>query len=310
MIMYCDLPQFGLIHFTGTEAGSFLQNQLTCDVNGLPPGRATYGAYCTPKGRALATFLLWRAAADQYYLQLPAAQREPTQKRLAMYVLRAKVKLEDAGPLWEMSGLCGAEAGPRVEAISGALARQERDVVAAAGVMAVRLPGERYLVLLSQAAQPETRRRLREDTQARPPAHWDWLDICAGIPFVGTATREAFVPQMLNLDLIGGLSYNKGCYPGQEIVARTHYLGRLKQRTYRIHLAEGEPRPGDKLYSAGLGDQACGSIVNAAPGSEGGFDALATMRIDAAASGTVCWNAPDGPAVEILTLPYAVTVDG
>jgi len=123
------------------------------------------------------------------------------------------------------------------------------------------------------------------------------------------ATQEQFVPQMVNMDLIGGLSYSKGCYPGQEIVARMHFLGRLKQRTYLAHLGAGEPVPGDKLYSADLGGQASGMIVNAAPAPGGGYDALAAMQIASAAAGTMHWKTPDGPELKLLPLPYEVTTD-
>ena len=142
---------------------------------------------------------------------------------------------------------------------------------------------------------------------AQPEISWSTLDIEAGIPVITRETQEEYVPQMVNLDLIGGVSYSKGCYPGQEIVARTHYLGRLKQRMYRVRLADENPRTGDPLYSAEFGrDQSSGTILNAAPTSRGAHEALAVIQKSSAATATLHWKALDGPAIEILSLPYAI----
>src|SRR5688500_9132670 len=230
MPSYCKLSQPGLIGFTGDEAQSFLHNQLTCDVNALGLNQSVYGAYCTPKGRVLATFLLWRTA-EGYFMQLPASLREAIQKRLTMYVLRAKVKVQDAGPLFTMVGVSG-EGAARLERAFGAVPQNEHQVVSLPDTTIIRLPGNRYEILVSQNSAPATRENLVNGTEPMSPAHWEWLDIRAGIPTITPATQELFVPQMLNLDLIGGLSFSKGCYPGQEIVARMHFLGRLKQRMY------------------------------------------------------------------------------
>ena len=308
---FCELPQYGLIGFKGDDAQTFLHNQLTCDVTALGEGHSVYGSYCTPKGRILATFLLWRSA-EGYFMQLPAPLREGVQKRLAMFVLRSKVKVEDAGPRWTMVGVSGADAAAHVEKVLGAVPTQEHSLVEAGGATVIRLTGDRYEILLLRADAPAMTERLKKGTQAVEPVHWDWLDIRAGIPSITAATQEQFVPQMVNLDLIGGLSFSKGCYPGQEIVARMHFLGRLKQRTYLAHLetelATAEaPAPGDKLYSADLGGQAGGMIVNAAPSPEGGYDVLAAIQISSAQVGDIHWKSPDGPALTLLPLPYEVS---
>jgi hypothetical protein len=136
---------------------------------------------------------------------------------------------------------------------------------------------------------------------------WDRLGILSGIPTVTPATQEAFVPQMVNLDLIGGVSFEKGCYPGQEIVARMHYRGTLKQRMYLAHGTEATPpQAGDKLYSPAFGEQASGTIVSAARSPEGGFDALAVIQTAAAGKREIRWNSPDGPALTLLPLPYPI----
>jgi tRNA-modifying protein YgfZ len=311
MPAFCELTQLGLVSFTGDDAQGFLHAQLTCDVTALPVNRSVYGAYCTPKGRMLATFLLWRTA-EGYFMQLPAALRETIQKRLSMYVLRAKVKVEDAGPRFTIAGLAGEGAASHVERILGA-APEQHGVVTAAHGMAIGLPRDRYEVVLPRAGAPATLSKLAEDAQAMEPAHWDWLELRAGVPTITEPTREAFVPQMANLDLIGGLSFSKGCYPGQEIVARMHFLGKLKQRMFLAHLAggpaEAPPQAGDKLYSADLGSQSSGTVVNAAPSPQGGYDMLAVMQIASAAGQPMHWKSADGPVLELLPLPYEVTTE-
>ena len=150
---------------------------------------------------------------------------------------------------------------------------------------------------------------LAHQTEVTEPQHWDWLDIRAGIPVVGPATQEAFVPQMANLDLIGGVSFTKGCYPGQEIVARMHYRGTLKQRMYLANVGGTQlPQPGDKLFSPEFGEQACGTIVNGAPSPEGGQDVLAVIQIASAEKGAVHWKSPNGPALKFMQLPYPLSV--
>jgi folate-binding protein YgfZ len=309
MPRYCELPHLGLIGFSGPDAGTFLHSQLTCDVNGLEPGRSVYGAYCTPKGRVLASFLLWRTA-EGYYMQLPAILREAIQKRLAMYVLRSKVKMQDSDPRWFKLGLWGDEAASRIEGILGAVPPADHHLMATPEAMVVRLPATRYEVLLAADSAQATAESLKKGATAAEPVQWEWLDIRAGIPTITPPTQEQFVPQMVNMDLIGGLSFTKGCYPGQEIVARMHYLGRLKQRMYIAHLSSGQPQPGDKLYSAELGEQASGMIVNAAPAPDEGFDVLAAIQIASAKSEAVRWKSLDGPELVLLPLPYDVTTEG
>ncbi len=304
---YCELSATGLIGCSGDDVRTFLHNQLTCDVQALDVNRSCYGSYCTPKGRILATFLLWRTASG-YTMQLPASLREAIQKRLSMYVLRSKAKLADAGQLWFQAGISGEGAAAHLERIFGTVPHDEHHLIETPQATVICLPGSRYEVLLPSNSEQATLAKLRSGTELVSPAHWSWLDIRAGVPVITPPTQELFVPQMVNMDLIGGLSYTKGCYPGQEIVARTHFLGTLKQRMYLAHLSAGDPQPGDKLYSADLGDQASGTIVNAAPAPQGGFDALAAVRIASAKAG-IRWKTPDGPQLTLLPLPYEVTTE-
>lgn len=266
------LNDCALLRFSGPDAPAFLQGQLTCDVLALKPGTSTYGGYCNPKGRLLATFLLI-AVDGEFVMMLPAVLAEPVRKRLAMYILRSKVKLEDISATHVA---CSAP-GSRTPS-------------------ALRLPGNRRLAVLPRDQAGD----LAVDSGA-----WSAADIAAGIPFITPGTQEEFVPQMVNLDLIGGLSYSKGCYPGQEIVARTHYLGRLKQRMYRVLIQADAVAAGQKLYCDALGGQASGMIL-AATGAGDGRDALAVLQTAHARTSPYHLDTPDGPLLQIGTLPYAV----
>jgi tRNA-modifying protein YgfZ len=304
-LSYIDLSDQSLLSFMGQDSGAFLANLLTCDVAAVTPTRSTYGAYCTPQGRMLASFLLWRSEQG-YFMQLPSSLREPIQKQLSRYVLRSKVKIEDASGAWSLIGIAGEDATSVVEHLVGPAPHGVRGISHSPDATVIRLPGDRFEIVAARNKAPRILESLASGTEKAGSEYWDWLDIRAGISTITPATQEAFVPQMVNLDLLGGVSFEKGCYPGQEIVARMHYRGTLKQRMYLASIASAEkPQPGDKLYSANFGDQACGSIVNAAQSPYGGFDALAVIQITSAAKGPVRWKSLDGPVLKFQSLPYA-----
>ncbi len=299
-----ELSHFGLIRFAGEDAQQFLNGQLSCDVNSLEPQHARYGSYSTPKGRMLATVLLWREAGG-FFMQLPRSLREPIQKRLSIYVLRSKVKAEDASDARVLIGVAGKDAGAILKTLFAELPAEPLALTSTEGASLLRLSADRYQIIASPERALQVREALSKNATAVEQAVWDWLDIRAGIPFITPATQEQLVPQMANLDLIGGVSFSKGCYPGQEIVARMHYLGRLKQRMYLAHIEGAEsPQPGDKLYSAELGEQSAGIIVSAAPTPDGGSDVLAAIQIASAQGDNVHWQSLDGPRLKFGELPY------
>ncbi|MDP1673722.1 MAG: folate-binding protein YgfZ [Burkholderiales bacterium] len=288
------LPQYALLRFSGADAQSFLQGQLTCDVQALKMGHSCYGGYCTPKGRLLATFLLWVDDAG-YTMLLPASLAETIRKRLSMYILRAKVKADILDEV--LVGISGANSAVDIANLGGTKPGSLHQFDTAANVRTIALPQDRYLMVLPRSGV--------DGIKAAAPETWEQLDIAAGIPFIVPATQEQFVPQMVNLDLIGALSYSKGCYPGQEIVARTHYLGKLKQRMFRARLA-APAAAGDKLYCAELGDQAAGMVVTAEPtGTE--HEVLAVLHTAYARSSRYHLGSLQGPQLDLLSLPYAVT---
>jgi tRNA-modifying protein YgfZ len=302
---FAELRSAGLIAVRGADASAFLHAQLTSDVAGLPSMRTQYSGYCTPKGRVLATFLLWRTD-DEVTLQLPEDLRAEVQAKLSRYVLRSRVELAAATESVRLFGVWGSDAPETVQQISGDVPASTHDLVPAEEMRVARVPGNRFII----AARADTAERVHAALRSRmaeaPESTWSRLEIEAGVPIVVRETQDQYVPQMLNFDLIGAVSYTKGCYPGQEIVARMHYLGRLKQRMYRIHVYGAEaPRPGDALYSAAFGDQASGGILYVAPCDEG-YEALAVIQTSSARSGTLHWKSPDGPAIQLKPLPYSI----
>lgn len=302
-ITYTQLTSRNLVRFNGEDARNFLHAQLTCDVEGLAADASSYGAYCTPKGRALATFLLWPTATG-YVMQLPAMLREGVRTRLAMYILRSRVKAQDDEAA--QFGLAGDGASAFIADWLGEAPARLHQVVHGPLGTAIRLPIDRYLLIASRDGQSELAQRLAAHT-GMSESDWDALDIAAGIATLTPETREQFVPQMLNLDALGGVSFNKGCYPGQEIVARMHFLGRVKERLFRARVTSRQPvRPGDRLYGADLGAQAAGTVANAVVSDNDQWNLLAVIQLSSVAAGPVHLHAPDGPALELLTLPYAI----
>lgn len=302
---YCELSGLGLIGLSGIDAQSFLHGQVTCDINGLAPDASRYGGYCSPKGRLLATFLVWRNA-DGYTLQLPAALREAVQKRLSMFILRAQVKAADVTGAHVRFGVGGSGAQALVGKIVAPVPETVHGVAHAGDITLLNLPGGRIEIVAPAEQAPALHHALSTGATATGIAAWDLVEIHAGVPVILPATQEAFVPQMVNLDLIGGVSYTKGCYPGQEIVARMHYLGRLKQRAFLAHLdGGGTPQAGDALYSADFGEQSSGTVVNAAATPAGGHDVLAVIQMASAQAGPVHWKSTGGPVLAIRPLPYA-----
>lgn len=299
------LTQFGLIRATGEDAAAFLHNLLSNDIQHLGRNHAERCGFCSPKGRLLADFLIWRENND-YLLQLSADIQPAILKKLGMYVLRSKVKLTDASTDTVLFGIAGDGAEAALKASGLEIPAAPFDVSHFADGSAIRLDGHRYQLAL----RPEAAARMWDQLAplAKPvgATSWRWLEVAAGIPHITSFTQEEFVPQMANLELIGGVSFTKGCYPGQEVVARTKYLGKVKRRTYRAHVQGNCPRPGTDLFSPDLPDQSCGKVIEAAPSPAGGCEMLASMLMSSAETGDVRLGCADGPRLEFRSLPYAL----
>lgn len=298
------LTHFSLLQFAGADAQTFLQGQLSCDVNSLLPAQAVYGSYNTPKGRMLASFLLWRDDTG-YTMQLPRSVCESTRRRLSMYVLRSKVTVKDASDDYELFGIISSDAATELAPLFGDVPVDTNTLTANSRGRLLRLDEKRLLIIIARDGADTTRDELIKHFAEITRDAWDSANIYAGIPYITPATQEQFVPQMANLDLINGVSFSKGCYPGQEIVARMHYLGKLKQRMYLAKLP-GDAQPGDKLYSPVTGHQSTGMIVNAAPSPDGGYIVLAVAQIESYKAGEVCLGSMTGPRLEFMDLPYPI----
>lgn len=299
------LGDHGLIRASGVDAPEFLHNLMTNDIKGITPAGARFAGFCTPKGRLLALFLIWRDG-DDFLLMLPREILPPILKKLSMYVLRSKVKLTDASAERILVGLSTAGAVSPAPTLGDAVAALPRFGVAAIdGGQAVRLDDTRWLLALDSANAQTRWRELAAVARPVGLAAWQWLEIAAGQPRVVAATQEAFVPQMLNMELpaVAGVSFSKGCYPGQEIVARTQYLGKIKRRTYRARLASAVAA-GTHVYAPETGDQHCGAIVSIAPSPAGGFECLVCVQSGAVDAGEVHVGALAGEPLEFLPLPY------
>ena len=305
-----DLSHQGLIRARGSDTLTFLQGQFTNDVQQVTAEQSQLTAYCSPKGRMLASMRLFRRG-EHYCLTLPRPLLESTLKRLRMFVLRSDVTLEDASEALARFGIAGPDAEKLLAARLPTLPAGVDDVVQHQEMTVIRIPGPQArfelhgpterLIKLWQALQSGGA------TPVGYPA-WSWLDIIAGVPNLDTDTTDAFVPQMANLHSLGGISFKKGCYTGQEVVARMHYLGTLKRRMYRAHVdIDTPPAPGEPLYSPGS-ESSVGKVVLAQPSPHGGVDLLAVLQISSAEAGPIHVSQPDGPALAFQELPYSVAL--
>jgi len=268
------LEHYGLLHAAGADARAFLHAQLTNDLEHLAPGHARYAGWCSAKGRLLATFLVV-PHADGFLLQLARDLVPVVLKRLSMFILRSKVKLADASSQWAQYGVWEADAGEPLT-VTG------RD-----GAISVAIDAGRRLVLAADGA-------FAPDASAD---EWMLAEIRAGRPLIGQPTQDQFVPQMVNLELAGGVDFRKGCYPGQEVVARAQYRGAVKRRMVRLRGAA--LKAGQELYSDDAPGQPSGVVVNAA-----GDELLAVLQISTVESKSPVRPQPQGAALEVLSLPY------
>lgn len=301
----CDLTHLGLLEINGADAVTFLQGLVTNDVKLLAGNNAHYTAYCTPKGRMLALFLAF-AHHDHLHLQFSRELLEPIMKRLKMYVMRSKVDIKDASEDIIKFGLNGPEAAKLLVPLFTKVPSQDYELVSLENGAILKLPttgnNSRFEILTDAVNAPAIWNALKVDCQPVGKPCWDWLEIQAGIPDITPATQEQFVPQMLNLDLLNAISFKKGCYTGQEIVARTHYLGSVKRRTYLASIESTHaPLAGDKVMDDAKNE--VGLIVRVAVNPSGSFDALIEMRIDAKEAGSIYWN---NSVVTPENLPYAL----
>ncbi len=301
--VFAPLPHYSTISVTGADARAFLHAQLSNDIEHQAADTARRAGYCSPKGRLLASFLVI-SRPDGFLLQVSRDIAAVIAKRLAMYVMRSKVKVADEGEAWAHYGIWGNGCGARLGEMGLNPPLAPLQVAETAGRIAVCIAPERFLLL----APPGFESTLGAGFRAVSADGWDLADVRAGVPQISLATQDQFVPQMANFELVGGIDFKKGCYPGQEIVARSQYLGKLKRRMYRAETDAGDATqvaPGQDVF--GDEPQAAGMIVSVARRPEGGIELLAVMQSAVAESGAaIRLGAPDGPLARIVALPYAL----
>lgn len=289
------IAPWGVIRASGPDAASFLHSQLTNDFANLGAAQARLAGYCSAKGRLLASFIAWRSGPEDILLACHASVLPATLKRLSMFVLRAKCKLSDATgevPLYGVAGDASIAAGLPVWGT--------RD---ADGSQLIRLPdagGVARALLVSPPAPP---------AQTLPLSTWQWLEMQSGVPIIEAATVEKFVPQMLNFELVGGVNFQKGCYPGQEIVARSQYRGTIKRRTFLFDV-DAAAAAGQEVFHSADPSQPAGLVACAAARPDGqGASALVEVKLAALDQGELHLGAPDGAMLHRRELPYAVPVE-
>jgi tRNA-modifying protein YgfZ len=305
----CPIDDVGLLGFEGPDARAFLQGQFSNDVEALSHGHGQWSSYNSPKGRVLANFWLWQAPGglglERYEAFVGADLAAVMQKRLSMFVLRAKVRVTDRSSGHRFFGVVGAGASAALMAAYGSVPPPGAVLdIAGTPAQIVALPDGRFVVIATAEAAGDVDETLARHATRADADRWRAFGVAAGIPWITAATSDRFVAQMINWDALSGVSFQKGCYPGQEVVARMRYLGRLKERLFRLHADAPPPSPGARLFSPAFGDQACGTVVNAAAAQGGGTDVLSVVQLAAIDAPGLALAAPDGVLLETRSLPY------
>ena len=306
-LVFSDLSHLGVIAVYGDDAEAFLQSQFSNDIRLVTGSSSQLSAYCTPKGRMLGLMRVFRLG-ETYYLRLPQDTIEAVLQRLRMYVLRADVTLEDASENFVRIGISGEAAADELGTVMAKLPAEPDQIVHAGDISLLRVPGvrprfEAYISSLENAGKLWDSLNVRGAPVGE--SAWRLLEILAGLPSIFAASSELFVPQMVNLQLVNGVSFKKGCYPGQEIVARMQYLGTLKRRMYLGRIDTDQPAsPGDSLFTGTDSEQAIGRVVDAQLHPDGGQALLAVLQIKIAEAGDMHLGSSTGPLMVLEDLPY------
>ncbi len=310
-----ELKHLGVIRAVGPDAVTFLQGQLTQDVLGMGLDTAHLAAFCNAKGRMQASFVVFKrkndANEEEFLLVCSADLLMQTLKRLSMFVMRAKVKLSDASSDFVIFGVVGDAAKNMMGAIDSGASRarihwSKHDFEGQNAVFLYPGAGAERVLCCAPAGMPPPA------GQALPLSVWNWLEVRSGIAMVTQALFEAFVPQMLNYESVGGVSFKKGCYPGQEVVARSQFRGTLKRRACLVHGpldGMGQPTVGQEVFHSSDAEQPCGLVAACAANPSGGFDAIVSMQTSAVQGGQLTLGGTAGVALSVLPLPYPLLDD-
>ncbi|TVO77639.1 CAF17-like 4Fe-4S cluster assembly/insertion protein YgfZ [Sedimenticola selenatireducens] len=302
-----DLSQLGLIRVSGEDAQTFLQGQFTNDTRDVTENRSQLSAYCSPKGRMLANFRVFQYQGD-YMLQMPHETLSTVVKRLPMFILMSKAKVTNASDEFVTIGIAGECAETLLVNHFKSIPAQPGDTTQQNDMVLIRMPGSpaRFMIIGSPTAVIALWKPLAAEASPANSDYWTLLDIRAGIPTIYQETADAFVPQMTNMQMVDGVSFTKGCYTGQEVVARMKYLGKLKRRMYLASVdTDRQPKPGDELFAPGSDSgQGAGRVVDARPSPHGGFELLAVAEIKSFEENNLHLQSEQGPKLKLGELPY------
>ena len=311
---YASLAQDALLHLAGPDARSFLQGQVTCDVRQLSASTALPGAYCTIQGRVVCDFLLCELAADHLVLRMRRDLRAPSASLLGKYIVFSKAALAADRDDWQVLACWGTGAAGHLQHLFGEVPRGKYGTAGGPGFVLVQLDeaGEQFECYLEQAVAASILAEIRNSMIPGAEATWQALQMASSIARVEAATTGEFIPQMLNYDLTGHISFRKGCYTGQEVVARMHYRGKAKRRLYRAKLLPGDrgagtdalPAAGDPLYCPGTA-QAAGNVINCTTTPDGSVVLLVTATAEGVGLG-LHLQGPDGARLQTGEVPYPI----
>ncbi len=307
----CDLSQYSTIVIAGNDASSFMQGQFTNDVNNVNDDTSQLNGFCNKKGRMVANFRLFTHQGN-YFLSINNSLVENSISHLQNYVLRSHVAIQEISEQLIHLGISGDNAVELLSPFIDNISEEIDSVSHNEDYIALRVAGTtpRYEIFCSLEHAKALWEKVSAQAEVVSSSSWDYLNILAGTPFIDINTSEEFVPQMANMELINGVSFSKGCFTGQEIVARMHYLGKLKKRTFKIHIdTEEKPNTGDKLFAENArAGQNTGAILQVEKNPESGYDALAVIQI-ADTESALFLNDANGPAVTVKTLPYSLSAE-
>jgi len=300
-----DLSYYGLLSVQGPDSAKFLQGQFTCDFDEISPQHSRLGAYCSPKGRMLSSFRVIQLENDRYLLRMQQAITENTRNTLEKYGVFFKSKIKTCQGMVGL-GLAGVKTKAALHNIFNTTPESCEECLLVDGHAIVQLDdkGEQFECWLRIGEAANIWQQLSALLPARGSRQWDLINIQAGVGEVRAQTVETFIPQMLNFQTVGAISFEKGCYTGQEVVARTQYRGNLKRHMYRVSSITNEIiTAGDKIYASGK-EQSIGDVVMVANSSNNELQLLAVITSKDLPTPELHANSQDGPVLTVLSLPY------
>ncbi len=294
------LTHLGIIKIDGEDAAKFIHGQLTQDFSLLDLHTTRLAAFCSPKGRMLASFIGFKRSNTEIWLICSRDLLAPTLKRLSMFVMRAKARLTDATEEYAIYGLAGNATKPIANTAYSTRAKADFDQCTLVDLPASdAIPRQLWIAPMAEPKPAGTH---------LTPATWLWGEVRSGVATVTAPVVDAFVPQMLNYESVGGVNFKKGCYPGQEVVARSQFRGTLKRRAFVVH-ADSDMASGEEIFMASDPTQPVATVVQAAPAPQGGFDAIISGQLAAVEAGGLHLGSNTGPALNVLPLPYPLLDD-